>query len=139
MTTTFTPNLMTTNVNASVNFYRDRLGFSLMMGLPFESQQPVEALSDDIPLQFAMLNKDGAMLMIQHQQSLAEECKLFSNLSVAASGTFYLEVNNIDELTVAPGDDIEIVLPERVTFYGMREIWIRDNNGYVITLAQKTK
>lgn len=137
MTTTFTPNLMTNNVNASVNFYRDRLGFSLMMGLPFESQQPVEVLSDDVPLQFAMLNKDDAMLMIQHQQSLTDECKLFSSMSVAASGTFYLEVDNIDELIAGLGDDIEIALAERITFYGMRELWIRDNNGYVITLAQK--
>jgi uncharacterized glyoxalase superfamily protein PhnB len=137
MTTTFTPNLMTRNVNASVKFYCDRLGFNMMMGLPFETQSPVEQLSDDIPLQFAMLNKEGAMLMLQHQQSLAEECSLFNDLTVAASGTCYLEVENLDETMDGLGEDIDVVLEERITFYGMRELWIRDNNGYIITLAQK--
>lgn len=137
MTTTFTPNLMTTNVNASVNFYCDRLGFNFMMGVPFDSETPVAELSDNISLQYAMLSKQGAMIMFQHQQSLAEEYDLFSHMSVAASATFYLEVESLDDLKTGLGDDVEIALPERITFYGMREIWIRDNNGYVITLAQK--
>jgi uncharacterized glyoxalase superfamily protein PhnB len=139
MTTTFTPNLMTKDVNATVRFYCDHLGFQLMMGLPFNTQTPVETLMEDKPLQYAMLNKDGAMVMFQHQQSLAEEFDQFSAMPVAASATFYLEVEKLDELVANLGDDIDIVLPERITFYGMREIWIRDNNGYVITLAQKSK
>jgi uncharacterized glyoxalase superfamily protein PhnB len=137
MTTTFTPNLMTQDVNASVKFYSEYLGFQIMMGLPFNTQTPVETLTEDNPLQYAMLNKDGAMIMFQHQQSLAEECEQFTDMPVAASATFYLEVENLDELLAGLGDDIDIALPERVTFYGMRELWIKDNNGYVITLAQK--
>ena len=137
MNTTFTPNLMTKDVNATVKFYRDRLGFQLMMGVPFNSETAVEELSDDIPLQYAMLTRDSAMVMAQHQQSLAEECDLFSDRPVATSGTFYMEVENLDQLLPGLGDDIEIALPQRITFYGMRELWIRDNNGYVITLAQK--
>jgi uncharacterized glyoxalase superfamily protein PhnB len=137
MNTTFTPNLMTKNVNASVEFYSRHLGFNMMMGLPFESETPVEQLSDGTPLQYAMLNKDGAMVMFQHQQSLTEECDVFTDKAVAASGTYYLEVENLDALKSGLGDDIDIVVPERVTFYGMRELWIRDNNGYIITLAQK--
>lgn len=137
MTTTLTPNLMTKNVNASVKFYCEHLGFQIMMGLPFNTQTPVETLPEDKPLQYAMLNKDGAMIMFQHQQSLAEECEQFTDIPVAASATFYLEVDNLDDLISGLGDDIDIVIPERITFYGMRELWIRDNNGYVVTLAQK--
>ena len=137
MTTTFTPNLMTTDVNNTVKFYRDRLGFNLVMGVPFDSETPVTELLDNISLQYAMLSKQGAMIMFQHQRSLAKEYDLFSDIPVAASATFYLEVESLDDLKAGLGDDVEIALPERITFYGMRELWIRDNNGYVITLAQK--
>ncbi|MEJ2692972.1 MAG: hypothetical protein P8166_07915 [Candidatus Thiodiazotropha sp.] len=137
MTTTLTPNLMTEDVNASIRFYCSYLGFSFQMGLPFGTETPVNEMSEDVPLQFAMLEREGAMLMFQHRRSLAEECGLFTEMPVAASATCYLEVSNLDELLAGLGGDVETVMPERVTFYGMREMWIRDNNGYIVTLAQK--
>jgi uncharacterized glyoxalase superfamily protein PhnB len=48
----------------------------------------------------------------------------------------YLEVDGLDELFAAVKDRVEIVLDLRTTFYGMREAWIRDCNGYVLTLAE---
>lgn len=137
MNSTLTPNLMSENVNATIAFYGERLGFRLLMGLPFNTEKPVNTLSDDLPLQFAMLQRGGAMLMVQARASLADECDLFSDMPVTASATFYLEVDDLDSLLAGMGDDVETVLPERVTFYGRREVWIRDNNGYVLTLAQK--
>lgn len=137
MSTTLTPNLMTESVNESLNFYRDRLGFRLLMGLPFGAETPVNELSEGITLQFAMLDLDGAMLMLQARDSLAGESDHFAHMPVAASATLYLEVENLDALLAKLGDDVETVLPDHVTFYGMREVWIRDNNGYVLTLAEK--
>jgi uncharacterized glyoxalase superfamily protein PhnB len=137
MSTTLTPNLMTEDVNASIRFYCSYLGFSLQMGLPLGTENPVNEISDDVPLQFAMLDKEGAMLMFQHHRSLADECSFFAEMPVAASATYYLQVENLEELLTGLGDDVETVMSERVTFYGMREMWIRDNNGYIVTLAQK--
>lgn len=137
MSTTLTPNLMTENVNATITFYCERLGFRMLMGLPFDTEHPINEFSAATPLQFAMLERNGAMLMIQERSSLAGECDLFANMPVSASATYYLEVEDLDRLLAGLGDGVETVLPERVTFYGMREVWIRDNNGYVVTLAQK--
>ena len=137
MSATLTPNLMTEDVNASVRFYCGYLGFSLQMGLPFDTETPVNEVAADVPLQFAMLDREGAMLMLQHRRSLAEECRLFKEMPVAASVTCYLQVEDLDKLMAGLGGDVETVIPERVTFYGMRELWIRDNNGYIVTLAQK--
>jgi len=128
---------MSEDVNASVKFYCERLGFQMLMGLPFDSEQPVHQLSDKTLLQFAMLQRESAMLMFQHRRSLESETPSFGDLPLAASATFYMEVNDLDGLLAGLGNDIVQVLPERVTFYGMREIWIRDNNGYVLTLAEK--
>lgn len=137
MSTTLTPNLMTEDVNASVRFYCSYLGFSLQMGLPFGTEKPVNEILDDVPLQFAMLDREGAMLMFQHRLSLADEYILFTEMPVVASATYYLQVDNLEELMSGLGDDVETVMSERLTFYGMREMWIRDNNGYIVTLAQK--
>jgi uncharacterized glyoxalase superfamily protein PhnB len=139
MTTTLTPNLMTEDVNASIKFYCERLGFSMQMGMPFDTENPVNEFSDNTPLQFAMLDRNGAMLMLQHRRSLSEESSLFADMPIAASATYYLEVESLDELLAGLGEGVETVLPERVTFYGMREMWIRDNNGYIVTLAQKNQ
>lgn len=137
MSTSLTPNLMTENVNETIQFYCDRLGFQFQMGLPLSTEKPLREFSPDIPLQFAMINRNGTMLMLQSRASLAEECERFTNMPVAASTTFYLEMDDLDTVLAKLDDDVQIVVPERTTFYGMRELWILDNNGYVITLAKK--
>ncbi|WP_459874149.1 VOC family protein, partial [Endothiovibrio diazotrophicus] len=55
MSTTLTPNLMSDDVNRSVAFYRDHLGFRLLMGVPFDSEEPVNELPEEAALQWAML------------------------------------------------------------------------------------
>ncbi len=137
MYTTLTPNLMTENVNESVAFYRDRLGFDFFIGVAYESETPINAFTDDVALQWAMLGRGAAKLMFQARDSLADEFPPLKNVPLAASATFYIEVENLDDLLAGLGNEVERVLPERVTFYGMREVWIRDNNGYIVTLAQK--
>ncbi|MEJ2592632.1 MAG: hypothetical protein P8178_14790 [Candidatus Thiodiazotropha sp.] len=112
MSTTLTPNLMSDNVNESVVYYRDQLGFHFFAGVLAEDQSMA----------------DG---------SLAREYAPAGDLALGASATLYLEVENLDELIAGLGESVEIVLPDHTTFYGMREMWIRDNNGYILTLAEK--
>jgi len=137
MSTTLTPNLMTEDVNASIDFYCTRLGFQFIVGVPFGSEEMVTGDPAGTRLRWAMVQREEASLMFQASDSLAEESPLFSGLTPSASVTFYLEVSDLDALLKGLGERAEMVLPERVTFYGMRELWIRDNNGYVLTLAEK--
>jgi uncharacterized glyoxalase superfamily protein PhnB len=138
MSATLTPNLMTDNLNETIQFYCEHLGFEFDMGILCNSEKPLSSFTPDIALQWAMLKRDGAMLMLQERSSLAQDCSLFSHIPVAASASFYIEMNNLDAQLSKLGDDVERVVPERITFYGMREVWVRDNNGYVIVLAEKT-
>lgn len=137
MSTTLTPNLMSENVNASIEFYCNRLGFTYLNGMLANSEQCAAEYSAKAPLQWAMLSHSGAMLMLQERSSIAGDYSAFAEMPVAASAAFYLEVEDLDKLLAGLGNEVEIVVPDRTTFYGMREVWIRDNNGYVITLAQK--
>ena len=139
MSTTLTPNLMTDSINDSIAFYRDHLGFSFVVGVPFDSETMHTGNPDATPLQWAMIEHEGANLMLQARDSLAHDYAPLGQASIGASATLYLEVGDLDALLERVGNQVEIVLPERVTFYGMRELWIRDNNGYLLTLAEKGK
>jgi uncharacterized glyoxalase superfamily protein PhnB len=139
MSTSLAPNLMTENVNASIEFYCNRLGFTYLNGMIADSEQCAAEYSAQTPLQWAMLSRSGAMLMLQERTSIAGDYSPFAKMPVAASAAFYLEVGDLDKLLAGLGSDVDIVVPDRTTFYGMREVWIRDNNGYIVTLAQKAQ
>ena len=47
----------------------------------------------------------------------------------------YVEVDNLDE-TITAMKGAEVVMPVRTTFYGAKEIGIKDPAGHVITFAQ---
>lgn len=139
MPTTLTPNIMSDDVTATVRFYCERLGFQMLMGLPVNSEQTIDTLTDNTTLRFSIMERDGAQLMVEDRSLLAEECGAFAEMPVAASAIFYLEVADLNALLAGLGDGVETVVPERETHYGMRELWIKDNNGYVVTLAQRMK
>lgn len=137
MSTTLTPNLMSEDLNASVVFYRDILGFRFLAGMPFGGERPVDVFQDDVPLQWAMLELDGARVMFQVRTSMAREYPPLGDVELGASATLYLEVEGLDSLLQRLDASVEFLLPDHVTFYGMREAWIRDNNGYLLVLAEK--
>jgi uncharacterized glyoxalase superfamily protein PhnB len=131
---------MSEDVNKSVTFYCENLGFRFLAGMEAEGDSldaMVENFTDDVPLQWAMLGRDDARVMFQSRASLSSECEAMSGLPVAYSGALYIEVADLDSLLSALEGKVETVLDEHTTFYGMRELWIRDNNGYVLVLAQK--
>lgn len=137
MSTTLTPNLMSEDINASVAFYCGHLDFRFVAGVTDERATMVKSFVAGVPLQWAMLGRKGAMLMFQLRSSLEQEYAPMAEVALGASATFYLEVDDLDALLSGLGDGADIVLPDHVTFYGMREVWIRDNNGYILTLAEK--
>ncbi len=137
MSSTMIPNLMTENVNESIEFYCNHLGFTFLNGMLADCEQATDEYSSETKLQWAMLNHDGAMLMLQERTSIGGDYPPFADMPVAASICFYLEVADLDKLLAGLGDNVKIIVPERTTFYGMREVWILDNNGYVVTVAQK--
>jgi uncharacterized glyoxalase superfamily protein PhnB len=47
----------------------------------------------------------------------------------------YVEVDNLDE-TIAALKGVDVVMPVRTTFYGAREIGVKDPAGHFETVAQ---
>ena len=82
------PNLMVSDMARSVRFYRDTIGMTLTMTVSPEREVgwPGEASG----AAFAVLEWDGAQLMLQTVESLAGELAVFrSDHAPAPSGTIY--------------------------------------------------
>lgn len=121
-----TANLMVEDVDKTIAYYRDLLGFELAMTEPQEE-----------PFQWAMMTNGGAELMFQSRASLAGEYEqLFGDIPLGGSFTLFIEVNDVRALFEKVKTHVEMVKELEETFYGMIEFTIRDLDGYLLTFAQ---
>ena len=131
-----TTNMMVDDVNRTVDFYSNVLGFEFVMGVPEDSQEVVTAMQNDQALGFAMVKCKNVEMMFQTKKSLAREIPEFSGMKIGGSLTFYVQVEDVEDLFEKLKDKVTIIKGMQTTFYGMREFYIRDCNGYVLAFAQ---
>jgi uncharacterized glyoxalase superfamily protein PhnB len=82
-----------------------------------------------------MLQKGNVELMYQSYASADKDVSAVAQ-EVRKGPTFlYVEVESLDEaITATKGS--EVVMPVRTTFYGSKEIGIKDPAGHMITFAE---
>ena len=123
------PVLIVERVAPTRDFFRDRLGFA---------QTAVVADGDE--LGFAMLEKDGVVVMVQSHASLLEDvgpdAARAVNETISGRGAVgvYVSVSDVD-LVVPAIADADVIVPLRKTFYGMHEITVREPGGHAVTFA----
>jgi uncharacterized glyoxalase superfamily protein PhnB len=120
-----TPNLMVEDVQQTLSFYRDVLGFKVLMTLP-----------DQPPFDFAIIQRDQVELMFQSRASLSENVPALTGHPIGASQTFYIEVEGLTNLYKNLRDQVDIVVDLHTTFYGTREFYFRDVNGYILSFTE---
>ena len=105
-------------------FWTEHLGFIKTVEVP-----------EDGNLGFVILQQGDVEVMYQTYASVSKD--LPEILSEVRKGpTFlYLEVENLDLLKPAL-QSTGVYLPERKTFYGAREIGVRDPAGHFLTFAE---
>ncbi|MDR1423815.1 MAG: VOC family protein [Azoarcus sp.] len=136
----FCTNMMVDDLHATFDFYRTVLGFEHVMSMPAHAERAEDILFEydaSKPLVYALVRHGSIELMFQARASLQEDVPAFAN--AAATGgtlTFYFEVDDVDALAAKLRPACEVVRDLRDAFYGMREIYIRDLNGYVLCFGQ---
>jgi len=120
-----TPNLMVDDVQQTLAFYHDVLGFNVLMTLP-----------DHPPFDFAIVQRDQVELMFQSRTSLSENVPALTGHPIGASQTFYIEVDGLTKLYENLRDQVDIVVDLHTTFYGTQEFYFRDMNGYILSFAE---
>ncbi len=129
-----TPNMAVNNVYESVAFYHDILGFELLMAVAEEKSGFDTEMDRDKHYIWAMLKQGGVEIMLQETASLKEDAGDFFT-QIGASMTLYITVDEIDAFYERIRQHVQILKPLETTWYGMREFYLRDCNGYVLAFA----
>jgi uncharacterized glyoxalase superfamily protein PhnB len=120
-----TPNLMVEDVNQTVRFYEDVLGFKLDQSVPESGQ-----------FDWASVRSGGVEIMFQARSSLSTDLPSFQELPTGGTLTLFIQMTGIQELYGHTQPQVELVQELNETFYGMREFSIKDPNGYFLTFAE---
>ncbi len=135
MANSMSTNLMVTDMAASLRFYHEVLGLPIAFTVDADQQTDTSgAVVDDAV--FAALRAGETELMLQERNSLAEDAPIVA-ADTPPSGTFtlYFRVDHVDEVAARIPESHEVVKPLQRTWYGMKEIWVRDPDGYVVTIG----
>jgi uncharacterized glyoxalase superfamily protein PhnB len=119
-----TPILFVPEVEPCVKFWVERFGFQKTAEVPEGNK-----------LGFAMLQKGNAELMYQSYASVDKDVAAISQQVRKGSTFLYVEVDDLDQ-TISAIQGSEVVMPVRTTFYGSKEIGVKDPAGHYITFAQ---
>ena len=119
-----TPVLFVEKIEPVLPFWTQHLGFIKTVEVPEGNH-----------LGFVILQQGSVEVMYQSYSSVEKDMPAISP-DVRKGPTFlYIEVENLDALKPAL-ESADVYMPERDTFYGAREIGVRDPAGHFLTFAQ---
>jgi uncharacterized glyoxalase superfamily protein PhnB len=121
-----TPILFVERIEPVLPFWTAHLGFIKTVEVPQGKH-----------LGFVILQQGNVEVMYQTYASVEQDMPAIA-ADVRKGPTFlYIEVENLDGLKPALLSG-EVYMPERHTFYGAREIGVRDPAGHFLTFAEMT-
>lgn len=122
------PTLMVEDVRLAAEFYRDVLGFTLVLTVPPEGEGFWE---------FAILERDGIEIRLQESESLIEEVEAFRGMPIGGTLMLYFEIQGIDSFYQRVQGQALILREIHQTPHHTREFTLQDPNGYVLTFAER--
>lgn len=131
-----TLNLAVNDIASTIKYYQENFDFELQM-LVDESKTIFDTeIKKELNYIWAMIHKDNVSIMLQSIESLKEDVGVFFD-KIGASLTLYIEVENVDDLYVKIKDKVSIYKEIDTTWYGQKEFYIKDINGYILGFASK--
>ncbi len=121
-----TPVLIVEEIEKSLPFWVERLGFEEVVRVP-----------DGERIGFIMLQKQGVELMLQTAASVLKDEPKFAPRGAMPITSLFIEVDDLEE-TAGQLEGYPIAMPERITFYGMREIGVFEPSGNIVVFACKS-
>ena len=134
---TLTPNLAVTDIRQTVQFYKENLDFELVMAVPETQDGADQQLLDGKEYVYAMMKKDNTELMFQRIDTLKEDISIFDSDTIGASVSLYMQGKGIDELYENSKNRHLQISEMRITWYGLKEFYMKDNNGYILGFAEE--
>jgi catechol 2,3-dioxygenase-like lactoylglutathione lyase family enzyme len=125
-----TPNLMVADMEKSLKFYRDVLGFTVSQTVP---EKP--------PFIFAWMKRGDAELFLnQHMPPQPGQPDLYNGSKLGGTLSMYMPLEGIEELhKTMESNGVKIAIPLHKEFYGMKEFAVHDPDGYLIIFAERAE
>ncbi|MDY6833930.1 MAG: VOC family protein [Chloroflexota bacterium] len=120
------PNLGVMNVDNTIAYYTEVLGFELVLAVPPGG-----------PTDWAVLRNGDIEMMFQSQTSLVEVLPQLQDKEIGGAFNFYIEVEDIEQLYMRLKDKATIINELHTTSYGMQEFLIQDCNGFILTFGER--
>jgi len=121
-----TPECGVLDVNKTVEWYKDNLGFELITSVPQSGKY-----------EWALMKKDSVEIMFQTQKSLSEELPSLKENPSPGQMILYIGVENIEKIYADLKDKIKIIKELHKTFYESKEFAIRDCNSFTVLFAER--
>ena len=119
-----TPVLLVPEIEPCLRFWVGRLGFEKTVEVP-----------EGETLGFVILQKGNVELMYQSYASVEKDAP--PAMQALSKGPTYLYVEVADlEQVIAAMEGAEVVMPVRTTFYGAKEVGVKDPAGHIVIFAQ---
>ena len=131
------PNFAVQDIEKTVAFYRDVLGFKLEMAVPEDKSGVEQELSEERKYIYAMMSRDSVQVMFQRTDSIGEDVPPLKGVPIGASVSFYIEVEDINALYQEIKPKAGVVKELETAWYGMQEFYVKDCNGYILGFAER--
>jgi uncharacterized glyoxalase superfamily protein PhnB len=124
-----TPNLVVRDVASTMEFYQSVLGFQKAFTVPEEA-----------PFVFGAVTNGSVEIFFNEQRAVAEDYPALGMKPIGGALTLYIEVQGVEEVLAAVQKaGAKVTMPMKEQFYGMREFAFEDPEGWVLTIAERTK
>jgi uncharacterized glyoxalase superfamily protein PhnB len=131
------PNFAVQDIEKTVTFYRDVLGFKLEMAVSEDKSDVEQELSEQKKYIYAMMTRGSVQVMFQRTDSIGEDVPPLKDVPIGASVSFYVEVEDINALYQEIKPKAGVVKELETAWYGMQEFYIKDCNGYILGFAER--
>jgi uncharacterized glyoxalase superfamily protein PhnB len=120
-----TPILFVDAIEPSLEFWVGRLNFEKITEVPEGNQ-----------LGFVILKKGESEIMLQTRESIKKDASAASRTMLSMTSCLYIEVDSFAD-TLDRVNGSEVLVQQRDTFYGMREIFVREPQGQIVGFAAR--
>ncbi len=123
------------NVQKTAEFYTKHLGFQLAFAVP-NHDAVEETFENGKEYRYAMLKSGKLEIAFQRLDTFQNDIHFAKNQPIGASVSFYMDVDNIEDLyNRLKFENLEIT-ELKTAWYGALEFYLKDLNGYILGFAQ---
>jgi len=132
-----TPNFSVEDVAKTIEFYQNSLGFSLKMLRRMDMDTIEFSLVEFEEYSYGIVSRDNVHIMFVQEEVFKENIPVAEADIKQASVLFYIDLEGVDELyDDFKKKDIEFVKEMNTTWYGRREFYVKDCNGYILAFGE---